>query len=550
MNVILRDVQEDFVNNLRAEFTRHRRVLGVAVTGFGKTVCFAAITGVSSRKGKKVYIVAHRYEIADQISLALDMLGVRHGRIQGGHRRTDDLVQIAMIGTLAKRLGSTPECDLLVFDECHHAVSATYEMITNAWKRTRILGVTATPERLDGRGLGAAFDTMVVAPGMAEMIKAGYLAKYQYLAPPMQIDLSDVKTRMGDFDVDALAAVIDRAIITGDVISHYAKHLNGRPAIAFTINVTHAKRVAEQFRAAGWKAASVDGAMDRLERRNLIESIGDGRLNVLTSCQILSEGVDVPVVAGAILLRPTQSLGLHLQQVGRCLRPKPDGSAAVILDHAGNVKRHGLPDKIHAWSLDSKKKKPAADPVRTCEVCYRVFAVEPGWRAKAECNEGSERPVGCVLNAAEPVETTLPEQVEGTLVPVEISTTEPDWASGIDLATAKGGDWYRLMELADTEPKLRQVAKARGYHWRWAIRRMEEKFEKARKRQAELQEVPFVAEKSEQTNAEYEENEEIWPIPNPLLPAHLPNIQNRLRALEKSQSKPDITDLFDEIISA
>ena len=492
MSVDLRDYQIDLVDRIRAAFATKRRVLAVAPTGAGKTVLFAHITSNAIAKGKRAYIVAHRAEIVEQISGALDRLGVRHGRIQPGHRQTDDLCQVAMVQTLARRLDRLPAPDLLTIDEAHHGIAGTWSAVSGAYLRARILGVTATPQRLDGRGLGDAFDVMVVGPTARYLIDRGFLAQYQYLAPPTDVDTSAIKSRLGDYSVEELAALMDKKVLTGSAIEHYRQHLNGRPAIAFCVTVAHAEHVADEFRQAGYRAASVDGTMDKTERRRRIAAIGDGELQVLTSCELISEGVDVPVVAGAILLRPTQSLGMHLQQVGRCLRPKPDGSAAVILDHAGNVRRHGLPDKIHAWSLDSKKKKPAADPVRTCEVCYRVFAVEPGWRAKAECGEGGERPVGCVLNIPEPVETALPEQVEGTLVPVVGTPDGPDWADGIDLATAKERDWYRLMELADTEPKLRQVAKARGYHWRWAIRRMEERAEAARKREADAQEVPFV----------------------------------------------------------
>ena len=516
------------------------------------TVTFAHISANAIAKGKRAYIVAHREEIVDQISAALDRSGVRHGRIQPGHRQTDDPCQVAMVQTLARRLDSVPAPDLLTVDEAHHAVAGTWHRVAEAYQRARILGVTATPQRLDGRGLGDAFDVMVLGPTAMDLIGRGFLARYQYLAPPTEADTGGIKSRMGDYSIEELAALMDKKTLTGSAIGHYRQHLDGRPAIAFCVTVRHAENVAAEFREAGYRAASVDGAMDKTERRRRIAAIGNGELQILTSCELISEGVDVPVVAGAILLRPTQSLGLYLQQVGRCLRPKPDGSAAIILDHAGNVHRHGLPDKIHNWSLESRKKKPAADPVRTCEVCFRVFAVAPGWRAEADCGEG-DRPVGCVLNAPEPVETALPEQVEGTLVPVAAPPAGPEWAGGIDMATAKGRDWYRLMELADTEPKLRQVAKARGYHWRWAIRRMEERSEAARKREAAAQEVPFVATETAGADAECAENEKPWPFPDEWgsPPRFDPrSTRDLIRDSAKSNRAPDIKDPLDEIISA
>ena len=461
MSIALRPVQSEFIENLRSEFARHRRVLGVAVTGFGKTVCFAAITKSAVEKQRRVIITAHRYEIVDQISNALARLGVKHGRIQAGHTCTNDLVQVAMVATLARRIDRVPEPDLFVIDECHHAVTGSYEAITSHWTQCRILGVTATPERLDGKGLGAAFDTMVVAPGMREMIEAGYLAKFRYLAPPTSMDLSGVKTRMGDYSIDELAAVMDKAVITGSAVGHYAQHLNGRPAIAFCCTVAHAESVAEQFRQAGWKAASVDGTMERTKRRDLLASIGDGRLNVLSSCALISEGVDIPAVAGAILLRPTKSLSLYLQSVGRVLRVDASGSDAVILDHTSLVHTHGMPDAPREWSLDAKKRKPAAVGVTTCEECYRVFPSGPNWRADQTCLNGA--PSGCILNTPDkPAErAAMPEEVAGTLT--EISTVA-DWSGGLDLIRSP---LSAVLKTAKTREQVDAIRKARKYHPRW-----------------------------------------------------------------------------------
>lgn len=463
----LRDYQMDLVERIRQAFARKRRVLAVAPTGSGKTVCFAYITFNATLKRKRVIVVAHRVEIVDQISRALDSMGVRHGRIQTGHALTDDPVQVAMVITLGKRLDRIAEPDLLVVDEAHHGVAGSWLKITDAWQRSKILGVTATPARMDGRGLGDCFDEMLIGPTPGDLMSSGFLARYNYLAPPEKADLSSIKTRAGDFALDQLAEAMDQAVITGDAVEHYRSHLDGRPAIAFCVTVAHAEHVAAQFRAAGYRAASVDGAMDRGERRDRIAAIGDGRLNVLTSCDLISEGTDIPVVAGAVLLRPTKSLALHLQQVGRVLRPKPDGGAAVIIDHVGNVFRHGMPDAAREWSLDRTKRRGAIVETRTCEQCYRVFAVAPGWKA-ADCMQN--QPVGCVLNAPDSGGDggkEAPEVVAGTLVAI---TNTPDWANGINLVMARGPDWGELLDLAgDDADRLKQIARARGYHHRWVM---------------------------------------------------------------------------------
>lgn len=460
----LRPCQDDLLDAIIAEYQKgHRRVLARAETGFGKTVTFSAITLRSMRKNKRVIIMAHRTEIVDQISRALDSFGVRHGRIQTGHTMTDDPIQIGMVITVSKRIDKLPVPDLIIIDECHHACTGSYKVVTQAWPHAHILGVTATPERLDRRGLDDDFDVMVQAIPMAKLIEQGYLAQFTYLAPPTKVDLSGIKTRLGDYAADQLAEAMDKAVITGDSIDHYRTYLAGRPAIAFAVTVEHAEHIAAQFNAAGFRAASVDGSMDKKVRKDRIAGIGDGRLNVLTSCEILGEGVDIPVVSGAILLRPTKSLSLYLQQVGRVLRPKPDGSNAIILDHVGNVHAHGMPDMEREWTLAARKKRDSGPGVATCKQCFRAFQVQPDWKEEETCLNG--QPEGCILDPTPVVAAKgTPEIVEGKL---SIITTTPDWAGGRDIARVKGPELVTAINMADTPEKLREIAKARGYHPGW-----------------------------------------------------------------------------------
>jgi DNA repair protein RadD len=452
--------QEEFIGEIRSSFARFRRVLFVAPTGFGKTFVFAYIAWLAAQKGSRVVIVAHRIEICDQICLALSRLGVRHGRIMQGHTLTDDQIQVGMIQTVARRIEKLPEPHLLVIDEAHHAVAGTWQKVAAAWSRSRQLGVTASPLRLDGRGLGAAFEHMIVGPAPAELIEAGWLAGFQYLAPPQQADLSSIGSRAGDYAIDELEDAMDRAIITGDAVSHYQKHLAGRPAIAFCVTVAHAEHVAQQFNQAGIRAASVDGAMDKSVRRDRIAAIGDGRLDVLTSCDLISEGTDIPSVAGAILLRPTKSLAMFLQQCGRVLRIKPDGSKAIILDHVGSVHRHGLPDEPRDWSLDAKKKKPKAPSVRTCTTCFRSFNALTAREDAAGCETEN-----CPILAVREKE---PHEVE--VVPGELHAVTAD-----DLAHLRAGRLRDVLRGNETLAELQQIAKARGYKLGWAWRTFSER---------------------------------------------------------------------------
>lgn len=395
-----RPYQRDLRDALRASFKAgHRRVLAVSPTGSGKTVLFALTAKAAVEAGRSVAVVAHRQEIIDQISATLSAVGVQHGfcvsgRPEGGRHAAF----VASIQTLSRRIASINPPDLVILDEAHHAVSATYAGVMAAWNTSRVLGVTATPERLDGKGLRSAFDDMVLGPSVEWLVAEGFLAKPVYYAPGVMPDLSGVRKTAGDFNKSDLAGVVDKPAITGDAVSHYRKIVAPRPAVAFCISVSHAENVAARFRDAGVAAMSIDGSMDADKRRGIVNALRDGKLGVMTSCELVSEGFDLPAVGGAILLRPTASLSMHLQQVGRALRPSPGKTEAVILDHVGNCLRHGLAEDERAWSLDgrlARKKGEATVTVKQCDKCFNVFRGEKcprcGKETKPEAREIDEK---------------------------------------------------------------------------------------------------------------------------------------------------------------
>ncbi len=442
MAVFLRDYQEAAKADVRAAMRVHRRVCLVMPTGAGKTVTFCSIGAMVWSRGMRCYLGAHRIEIVLQIAAALRAEGVRYGIIAPGYPETSAPVQVFMVQTMVHRLARYPRPDFLVLDECHHAVATGYQKLLAYWDGIFTLGVTATPARLDGKGLADAFDTMVLGPSMAELMARGYLCRYSYFAPPIVADLDKLRTRAGDYTSAEAAAAMDQRSVTGDAEAHYRKMLGGRPAIAFCSSVEHAEHVAEGFRARGWKAASVDGSMDAGRRAALISAIGDGRLNVLASCDIISEGTDIPVVQGAIMLRPTLSTVIYMQQSGRVLRPKKDGSRAVILDHVGNVLRHGLPDAAREWSLTASPKRAQAAAVRSCPACYLAFAPAP-------------RCPGCGrVFVAPSAARVAAKQVAGELREVGENP----------LAT---GDLKALLRRAHTRADIQAIADARGYKPGW-----------------------------------------------------------------------------------
>jgi DNA repair protein RadD len=284
-------------------------------------------------------------------------------------------VQVASVQTLARRLHKLPAglFQLLVIDEAHHSNAGTWAKVLQHFGSARVLGVTATPCRSDGRGLGEHYQALVMGPTPAELTEQGFLASARVLAPPGP-SLIQVRKRMGDFDMSEAGQILQAGQAMGDCLSHYRRYLDGQTAIAFCCSIAHAEAVADLFNQHGVAAASIDGTMDGPTREQLLSDLGGGRLKVLTSCQLIGEGVDVPSVAGCILLRPTQSVSLHLQMIGRCLRPQP-GKTAVILDHVGNTQRLGHHLENREWRLDgvAKRDREKAPSVKVCPACFSAM---------------------------------------------------------------------------------------------------------------------------------------------------------------------------------
>jgi DNA repair protein RadD len=382
--ITLRDYQLGLVDGVRKSYQSGKRSpLVVAPTGSGKTVLFAYIAQGTAAKGNGVVILVHRQELVDQTCRTLRDFGVDHGVIAAG--RTPDrslAVQVASVQTYVRQLDSFRPA-LIIADEAHHATAGSWKKVIGYHSQARVLGVTATPQRLDGRGLNDVFDDLIRGPEVADLIEGGHLAPPVYFAPPIVADLSHIGTRGGDFAQEELAAEMDKPMITGDAVEHYLRICPGAPAVAFCCSIKHAQHVADQFNSAGRKAATIDGTMARENRREVVRALSDGRLDVLTSCNIINEGFDLPRVAVAILMRPTKSLGLHLQQIGRVLRPAPGKTRAIILDHVGNLSRHGFAEDVRDWTLEGRKKKKckASDEEeiqqRQCPKCYRSHPPAP-----------------------------------------------------------------------------------------------------------------------------------------------------------------------------
>jgi len=442
----LRPYQSELIEECRCAYrSGHRRVCLCSPTGSGKTVLFSFVTKTSLERGQNTMILAHRSEILDQIEATMVSVGVPVGVVRAEeHSPAQGKATIASVQTLVKRFDRTPVPDLVIVDECHHAVAGTWAKVFAQYPKARFLGVTATPERMDGRGLGELFDHLVIGPSVSDLIAQGYLATPRYFRPPNAPDVSSLHMRMGEFAMDEAEALMDKPSITGDAVAHYKQHLYPRTAVAFCISIEHAHHVSESFRANGVTSAVIDGKMTRDERREMVKDLASGAIQVLTSCDLISEGFDLPSVGGAILLRPTGSLSTHIQQIGRPLRPKKDGSKAIILDHVGNVMRHGPAEKPREWSLDSRKRtsKQENDPQnKTCRECFCIFQ-------GPRCPECGQAPVG------KPREI---EVVEGTLEEVDVAALLEKREKRIEVGRAQ------------TLEELIQIGKDRKYSPQWAF---------------------------------------------------------------------------------
>lgn len=443
----LRQYQLESVDKIKKAYSDGaKRVLFVLPTGGGKTAIFSHITQSAFKDSRSVFILVHREELLLQSSRKLAELGVPHGRISPSFSHTKDKIQVCSVQTLVNRIDNiygTP--DLLIIDEAHHSTAGSYSKILNRWNRSLVLGVTATPERMDGTGLGNVFDTIIEGPTIEYLTVNGYLSRFKVYAPPMDINFDKVKISQGDYAKGEIEKVMDKPSITGSAVDHYSRLCSNMPAIAFCTTVKHANDVSDQFNLNGIPSKCIDGNMDKASRRKVIDGLGKDYL-VLTSCEIVSEGTDIPMVTGAILLRPTLSLGLYLQQVGRILRPHPGKDYSVILDHVGNIVRHGFPDEIRKWSLEGKKRKNKQNGeeetvnILICPSCYNVFRIN------------TLRQCPLCLEISQPKITNKIEEVAGSLV---------------ELDREKQGKKL-MVARARTLEQLQDVAKQLGYKPGWA----------------------------------------------------------------------------------
>lgn len=396
MTIVLRDYQATDIERIRGELRNGSKApLYQLSTGGGKTIVFCNIILRAQAKGTRTLVACHRRELILQASRKLTEAGVSHGIIAADlDRDHGEQVIVASIQTLARRLDTLPKFGLIVLDEAHHAVASTWRKLIESQPQAKLLGVTATPARLDGKGLGVKaggfFDALTCGPSMQALVDAGHLAPCRVLVPHGRIDVRGIRTIAGDYDEKELAKRASG--VTGNAVEEFRRLPAGTTALCFCVTVKHAEMVAAEFRNAGFRAQAISGETPKAERDAAIANLGTGEVQVLASCEIISEGLDVPSVGAVILLRPTKSLVMALQQIGRGMRPAP-GKVLVVLDHAGNCITHGLPTDERTWSLDGIDKDAEAKKPSPWE-CLGCHTLNPANRR--ECKEcGLPRPWAC-----------------------------------------------------------------------------------------------------------------------------------------------------------
>ena len=437
---MLRDYQKTFKANVEREWASGvDTVLAVLPTGGGKTKVFSNI--IAEHSGRAV-AVAHRQELVTQISCALAAEGVQHRIIapdsvvrlatalqveQCGRSYYNPLARaaVASVDTLEARADALASwCDgvsLWVMDEGHHVLSS------NKWgrgvamfPRARGLGVTATPMRADGKGLGREYDgvygALVVGPDMRDLISRGYLTDYRIFAPANDIDLSGVPLSQstGDYSTPKLTKAVRRSHIVGDVVDHYKRIAPGRLGVTFATDVQTAGEIAQQFNAAGVPADVVSAKTPAAERVASLRKFKNREIIQLVNVDLFGEGFDLPALEVVSMARPTESYGLYAQQFGRALRVLPGKTEAIIIDHVGNVVRHGLPDAPRLWSLKPREKRSAGKKtgLKVCPNCTGVY----NGLGHDVCPFCEFKPV--------PADRTRPEMVDGDLTELDPATLD------------------------------------------------------------------------------------------------------------------------------
>jgi superfamily II DNA or RNA helicase len=460
----LRDYQIKAVDDIEREMIgAARHVLFTLPTGGGKTEIAKKIAeNAVVERGERVLILTHRREILNQTSRKLSVANLDHGLIQAGlNLDLEYPIQVASIQTfwhrcmLRKKI-TPPHADLVIIDECHHTRARAWALILDAYKNSCRLGLTATPCRSDGKGLGNYFDVLIEGPPVAELTPK-WLVPVIYYAPT-EPDLRGVKTQAGDYVINQLSDRMNRKDLVGDIVSNWFKFGQGRKTICFAVDVGHSISIRDEFIKADVKAEHLDAKTPKPDRDAILDRLASGETQIVTNCMVLTEGYDCPIASCIILARPTKQLGLYRQMAGRGLRPAEGKSNLVLIDHSGAVYKHGLLEDPIIWSLSTDKQ--AENPThakRSIEATSRLV----------ECSQ-----CGAMRTAGEKCSHCgfLPQRRPDAIV------FRPGELARVDAHTRKAENVFDPAERVRWHAMLVHIGIERGYKPGWAAHKYKEKF--------------------------------------------------------------------------
>jgi len=435
---LLRDYQHAALARLRDTLSgRYRRPLVQAPTGAGKTHLIAAVTAAACQQGLRVLVLATRSRLVRQIHERLNEFQVSHGVIAAPlpELRNNALtVQVASVDTLHRRAIADkrmplPAADLVVFDEAHLAGADSRLAILESYPQALRLGFTATPARKSGRGLGSVFDSLIAGPSVLELIAAGMLVRPRVFNVPVvsEAELAAVpKDAANDYQPKALGALLSRPRLVGDVVQNWLRIAAGKRSVVFACNKAHGAQLAQEYLQAGVAAELLTDADPESAREEVIARLESGQTQVVVNCFLMSYGVDLPAVECIVLARPTRSLVMYLQMVGRGMRPAEGKTDFLLVDHGRCVETLGLPHIPRDWSLDERhnvnnaareqqRRKSAEEKPRTCPECRHVWLVSQDGEACRECGwVAAPKPKGVVVQNADLGELDYENQERAT----------------------------------------------------------------------------------------------------------------------------------------
>ena len=363
--ITLRPYQQDLIDDIRSAIANGKHsVCAVLGCGGGKSIIQGSIAAMATAKNNNVLFLVHRKELCQQITGTFIACGVDF-----------KYCDVMMVQTASRRISRLTEPALIIVDEAHHILSNSYTRILQHFPGAVVLGFTATPQRMNEGGLGAVFQQLIESVSTEWLIENHYLAPYKYYGVQLA-DASKLHTKQGDYDRQEVEDLMNRSAIFGSAVENWQKYANGKKTIIYCSSITTSKNTVKAFQSVGIPSAHLDGTTPKQERDRVVNDFRAGKILVLSNVDLFGEGFDVPDCEAVVLLRPTKSLTLHIQQSMRSMRADPNNpdKVAIILDHVGNFTRHGLPDDKREWSLAAKKKrKENKINVKQCPNCFAVL---------------------------------------------------------------------------------------------------------------------------------------------------------------------------------